>query len=55
MNAIEEGPILEFLMDFRDVFPTDLLPGFPLIYGIENQMDLTLGASLANKVAYHFN
>jgi hypothetical protein len=43
------------LQRFRDVFPSELPPGLPLIRGIEHQIDLIPGASLPNRAAGPFN
>jgi len=49
-------PLVQPLMhEFEDVFPSDLTRGFPLIRGIEHQLDLLTRASLPNKVAYKCN
>ncbi|KAI3740084.1 hypothetical protein L2E82_30502 [Cichorium intybus] len=51
----EDGPIAELLVEYKDVFPTDLPPGLPPIRGIEHQIDLIPGAPLPNKAAYRCN
>ncbi|KAI3789955.1 hypothetical protein L2E82_02762 [Cichorium intybus] len=51
----EDDPIAELLVEYKDVFPTDLPPGLPPIRGIEHQIDLIPGAPLPNKAAYRCN
>ena len=51
----EEGPIADLLVEYKEVFPTELPPGLPPIRGIEHQIDLIPGASLPNKAAYRCN
>jgi hypothetical protein len=47
--------VTNLLQQFRDVFPSELPPGLPLIRGIEHQIDLIPGASLPNRAAYRAN
>lgn len=51
----EEGLIANLLMEYRDVFPTELPPGFPLIRGIEHLIDLVSDASFAYKATYYYD
>jgi hypothetical protein len=46
--------VTNLLQQFRDVFPSELPPGLPLIRGIEHQIDLIPGASLPNYVVGPF-
>lgn len=50
-----ESPVAKLLVEFFDVFPTDLPPSLPPIRGIEHQIDLIPGVSLPNKADYHCN
>ena len=43
------------LQDFEDVFPKQVPQGLPPFRGIEHQIDLILGASLPNSLAYRSN
>jgi hypothetical protein len=47
--------IKELLEEFKDVFPDELPKGLPPIRGIEHRIDLVLGASLPNRLAYRCN
>ncbi|KAK1649085.1 hypothetical protein QYE76_066890 [Lolium multiflorum] len=47
--------VANLLQEFIDVFPQDVPPGLPPIRGIEHQIDLILGASLANRAPYLTN
>jgi hypothetical protein len=47
--------ITNLLQDFKDFFPAEIPPGLPPLKGIEHQIDLILGASLPNRVAYRTN
>jgi hypothetical protein len=47
--------VTNLLQEFFDIFPKDVPTGLPPIRGIENQIDLTLGASLPSHTAYHTN
>nr|KAJ0203488.1 hypothetical protein LSAT_V11C500244810 [Lactuca sativa] len=50
-----ENAIADFLLEFQDVFPSELPLGLPPIHGIEHQIDLIPGAPLPNKAAYRCN
>ncbi|XP_052622996.1 uncharacterized protein LOC128128159 [Lactuca sativa] len=50
-----ENAIADLLLEFQDVFPSELPPGLPPIRGIEHQIDLIPGAPLPNKAAYRCN
>ena len=50
-----EGPLADLLVEYGDVFPTELPPGLPPFRGIEHQIDLIPGAPLPNKAAYRCN
>nr|KAJ0225433.1 hypothetical protein LSAT_V11C100031580 [Lactuca sativa] len=50
-----ENAIADLLLEFQDVFPSELRPGLPLIRGIEHQIDLIPGAPLPNKATYRCN
>jgi len=41
--------------NFDDIFLSNLPPGFPLIIGIEHQIEQLPKASLLNKLAYRCN
>ncbi|RDX85950.1 hypothetical protein CR513_32772, partial [Mucuna pruriens] len=43
------------LKEFRDVFLKDIPPGLPPLRDIEHHIDLSLRATLPNKVAYRTN
>lgn len=43
------------LQDHDDVFSKKLLDGFPLLRGIEHQIDFVLGSGLPNEPAYRSN
>jgi len=47
--------IRPLISHYQDVFPQDLPPGLPPIWGIEHQIDLIPGAPLPSKVAYRCN
>ena len=47
--------IISLLHGFEDVFPEEILKGFPQILGIEHQIDLVLGATIPNRLAYRSN
>jgi hypothetical protein len=47
--------ITNLLHEFKDVFPAEIPPGLPPLRGIEQQIDLILGASLPNRAAYRTN
>ena len=49
------APVTNLLLEFRDVFPSEIPPGLPPIRGIEHQIDLIPGASLPNRAAYRAN
>jgi len=47
---------VEFLLqEYKDVFPKEISNGLPLLRGIEHHIDLSLGASLPNRLAYKSN
>ncbi|XP_075111308.1 uncharacterized protein LOC107772206 isoform X2 [Nicotiana tabacum] len=43
------------LQEFKDIFPEDVPNRLPPIRGIEHQIDLILGASIPNRLAYRSN
>jgi hypothetical protein len=47
--------VTNLLQEYKDVFPTEIPPGLPPLRGIEHQIDLILGATLPNCVAYRTN
>ena len=47
--------VQELLQEFGDVFPKEIPPGLPPLKGIEHQIDLVLGVSLPNRLAYRTN
>jgi hypothetical protein len=47
--------ITNLLQEFKDVFPAAIPPGLSPLRGIECQINLILGASLPNRVAYRTN
>jgi hypothetical protein len=47
--------ITNLLQEFKDVFPAEIPLGLPSLRGIEDQIDLILGASLPNRAAYRAN
>ena len=49
------APVTNLLQEFRDVFPSEIPPGLPLIHRIEHQIDLIPGASLPNRATYRAN
>ena len=56
-NTCEEVKLMHpltqsLLREFKNVFPNDLLPRLPPLRGIEQQIDLVLGAPLPNKLTY---
>jgi hypothetical protein len=47
--------ITNLLQEYADVFPKEVPPGLPPIWGIEHQIDLIPGASLPNRAPYRTN
>jgi hypothetical protein len=47
--------ITNMLQEFKDIFPAEIPPRLPPLRGIEHQIDLILGATLPNHVAYRTN
>jgi hypothetical protein len=47
--------ITNLLQEFKDVFLVEIPPGLPPLRGIEHQINLTLGATLPNRVVYRSN
>ena len=47
--------VQELLQEFGDVFPKEISLGLPPLKGIEHQIDLVLGVSLPNRLAYRTN
>ncbi|XP_022860683.1 uncharacterized protein LOC111381172 [Olea europaea var. sylvestris] len=47
--------VQQLLMEFSDLMPKDLPPGLPPMRDIQHQIDLILGSSLPNRLAYHLN
>jgi hypothetical protein len=47
--------VTNILQEFEDIFPAEIPPGLPLMRRIEHQIDLILGATLPNRVAYRTN
>ncbi|RDX96085.1 hypothetical protein CR513_21289, partial [Mucuna pruriens] len=47
--------LLLLMYCLQDVFQEDVPHGLPLLRGIENHIDLTLGATLSNRAAYRTN
>jgi hypothetical protein len=47
--------VANILQEYSDVFPSEIPAGLPPIRGIEHQIDLIPGASLANRAPYRVN
>ncbi|XP_035829952.1 uncharacterized protein LOC118479509 [Helianthus annuus] len=57
-NPTTDEPPLEvqpLLTDFKDVFPTEIPPGLPLVREIQHCIDFMPGATIPNKPAYRMN
>jgi hypothetical protein len=47
--------ITSLLQEFKDVFPTEILPRLSPLREFEHQIDFISGASLSNRAAYRTN
>jgi hypothetical protein len=47
--------VAKILLEYSDVFPSEIPEGLPPIRGIEHQIDLIPGASLPNRAPYRTN
>jgi hypothetical protein len=47
--------IINLLQEFKDIFPIDIPPELPPLREFEHQINLILGATLPNYVAYRTN
>jgi hypothetical protein len=47
--------ITNLLLEFKDVFPTEIPPGLLLLRGMKHQIDLIPGATLPNRTTYRTN
>ena len=56
-NISHELPLVfqSLLKEFKNVFPDELPPGLPPLWGIEHRIDLIPGAPLQNEAPYRVN
>ncbi|KAF2295794.1 hypothetical protein GH714_034021 [Hevea brasiliensis] len=54
---VKEVPLMvaKLLEEFEDVFPEEMPEGLPPLHGIEHLIDLILGVTLPNRLAYRSN
>ena len=54
-NTSLPNVFLSLLQEFEDIFPEDILSGFPPLRGIEHQIDFLPATVIPNRLAYLTN
>ncbi|RDX82412.1 Tf2-9, partial [Mucuna pruriens] len=55
LREVRKVRMQDLLEEFQDMFPKDVSHGLPPLRGIEHHIDLTLGATLPNRIAYRIS